>query len=188
MSDKEYIATARATHDQDGHGREFEECQYGVCKAANLLTERAALEADNARLREAVAAMVTATSNFNVGLAEARELADAALTPSGAGGEMSDTYFEAKQTLERWAMENMIMPNDVHYVAARLETLEKLSEACDQLTAERDALQQRADAAEGLARAAQVIVDWDEPYIHVERKEMNELRAALAAYKQAGGK
>jgi hypothetical protein len=39
----------------------------------------AALAADNARLREALAAMVTATSNFNVGLAEARELADAAL-------------------------------------------------------------------------------------------------------------
>jgi hypothetical protein len=41
--------------------------------------EIAALAADNARLREALAAMVTATSNFNVGLAEARELADAAL-------------------------------------------------------------------------------------------------------------
>jgi hypothetical protein len=66
MSDKEYIATARATHDQDGHGREFEECQYGVCKAANLLTERAALEADNARLREAVAAMVTATATLTL--------------------------------------------------------------------------------------------------------------------------
>jgi hypothetical protein len=47
----------------------------------------AALEADNARLRAALQAMVTATSNFNVGLAEARELADAALTPSGDKGE-----------------------------------------------------------------------------------------------------
>jgi hypothetical protein len=47
----------------------------------------AALESDNARLRAALAAMVTATSNFNVGLAEARELADAALTPGGDKGE-----------------------------------------------------------------------------------------------------
>ena len=44
MSDKEYIETARATHDQDGHGRDFESCQYGVCKAANLLAERDALQ------------------------------------------------------------------------------------------------------------------------------------------------
>jgi hypothetical protein len=44
-----------------------------------LQDQVAALEADNARLREALAAMVTATSNFNIGLAEARELADAAL-------------------------------------------------------------------------------------------------------------
>jgi uncharacterized coiled-coil protein SlyX len=46
---------------------------------ASLNDRIASLEADNARLRKALQAMVTATSNFNVGLAEARELADAAL-------------------------------------------------------------------------------------------------------------
>jgi chromosome segregation ATPase len=40
---------------------------------------KAALKSDNARLREALEAMVTATSNFNQGLAAARDMADAAL-------------------------------------------------------------------------------------------------------------
>lgn len=45
MSDKEYIEMARATHDQDRHGRDFDSCQYGECKAANLLEKVATLQA-----------------------------------------------------------------------------------------------------------------------------------------------
>jgi septal ring factor EnvC (AmiA/AmiB activator) len=49
-------------------------------KSMEQFAERiASLEADNARLREALQAMVTATSNFNQGLAAARDMADAAL-------------------------------------------------------------------------------------------------------------
>lgn len=36
-----------------------------------------------------------------------------------------------------------------------------------------------------LAAAAQVIVDWDEPYIYVERTEMKELQAALTDWRGA---
>jgi hypothetical protein len=64
------------------------------------------------------------------------------------------------------------------------EFLQALKDRIAALEAERDALQQRADAAEGLAGMLENILEryrWD-----MRQDDWEQYTAALAAYKQAG--
>jgi hypothetical protein len=66
------------------------------------------------------------------------------------------------------------------------EFLQALKDRIAALEAERDALQQRADAAEGLAGMLENILEryrWD-----MRQDDWEQYTAALAAYKQAGSK